>query len=877
MEPSHRRFTLAAVLGLIALAPPASAPAERLVVPEPVSRECAAALEPGSPGIAVRTVTSPDRAILTARLAGDERSDWDLAVFGPNGVPVAASTAFGSDESAAALAPAGQPLTVQACRLDGRSSTADLATALDALRPAPGAGERISLESVAIAGAADVERLEQLGVDVTHDVSPDRATVVLYSSAERALLDSAGFEASPVIADLPAADAAAREAEVSAGIGSRSNLPSSRDTYRQYADFTSELKALADANPLLVREVTLGTSLEGRPIQGVEIAQDVLRSDDGRPVYLNFGAHHAREWPSAEFPMEFARDLVASFNQGNARVQSLLAGVRVVVVPIVNVDGFIASRSFGFNPLTDDDQDLTLAQSLAGSGAYRRKNCRPANAAEATVPCTQRTSGVDLNRNYGYYWGGSGSSSNPTSQAYRGPSPFSEPESEAVHRFTSGIHPTVFITNHTFTGDGKWLRQPGFDDVITVTEDEAAMKSLGDSMGAATGWTSELGYETLGDITGATEDWNYFAQGTYGYTPEARGPNFHGSYPNMVVTEYLGDATHPGLGVREAFLRAGEVAGSNADHGIVEGAAPPGATLRLRKQFTAPTSSPPEGPASVAEDLDTTLRVGASGAYEWHVNPSSRPDVDPGAGRNPPPETWSMTCKRAGDPTVFGPVQISVNRGQKVTQDWAAACGVDAPGNAPPVAGFTVSPLAPRTGQQVNFISTSDDPDGAIASTDWDLDADGAFDDATGLAAQRSFNSPGGYVIAVRVTDNEGATDVESRIVIVVLDALRAPPPNATRGPGCNSRLPTISGTDGGDLLVGTAGRDIIVGGGGADRIRGLGGNDLVCGGAGPDRINGGRGLDTLLGERGRDRISGGSGRDICRGGPGRDRTRRCP
>ena len=884
MVASHRRFTLAAVLGLIALAPPASASAERLEVPEPVSRECAAALEPGSPGIAVRTVTSPDRSILTARLAGDERSDWDLAVFGPNGVPVAASTAFGSDESAATLAPAGQPLTVQACRLDGRSSTADLETALDALRPGPGANERISLESVSVSGPGGVERLEQLGIDVTHDVSPDRATVVLYSSAERALLDSAGFEASPLIADLPAADAAAREAESSGGIGSRSNLPSGRDTYRQYADFTSELKALADANPLLVREVTIGTSLEGRPIQGVEIAQDVLRTDDGRPVYLNFGGHHAREWPSAEFPMEFARDLVIRFNQGNARVQSLLGDIRVVVVPVVNVDGFVASRSFGFNPLTDDDDPAALWPTVAGSGAYRRKNCRPLNPADAAIPCAQRTSGVDLNRNYGYYWGGEGSYPMASSQAYRGPSPFSEPESEAVHRFTSGIHPTMFITNHTFTDDGKWLRQPGFDDVITVTEDEAAMKSLGDSMGAATGWTSELGYETLGDITGAAEDWNYFAQGAYGYTPEARGPNFHGSYPNMVVTEYLGDATHAGLGAREAFLRAGEIAGSSADHGIVKGAAPPGATLRLQKQFTAPTSNPPGGPASVAENLDTTLRVGASGTYEWHVNPSSRPAVDAGPPRDPPAETWSMTCKRAGDPTVFGPVQISVNRGQEVTQDWAAAaaCGFDAPGNAPPVAGYRVSPLAPRTGQLVNFISTSDDPDGAIASTEWDLDADGAFDDATGLAAQRAFTSPGGYVIAVRVTDNEGATDVESRIITVLpadvpADAVDALLPNVAPGPGCSARLPTISGTDGSDLLVGTAGRDIIAAAGGADRIRALGGNDLVCGGRGPDRITGGRGLDTLLGEQGRDRISGGGGKDICRGGPGRDRTRGCP
>ena len=75
----------------------------------------------------------------------------------------------------------------------------------------------------------------------------------------------------------------------------------------------------------------------------------------------------------------------------------------------------------------------------------------------------------------------------PSDQTYRGPSPFSEPESEAVHRFTSGLHVTVLITNHNFTEDGKWLRQPGFDDVLAVTPDEAAMKRLGDAMAAATG------------------------------------------------------------------------------------------------------------------------------------------------------------------------------------------------------------------------------------------------------------------------------------------------------------------------------------------------------------------------------------------------------
>ncbi|CAN5568511.1 hypothetical protein BH20ACT15_BH20ACT15_01810 [soil metagenome] len=869
-----------------------------------MKRDCASEPLAGEAGVVTRAVTAQSRSVVTATLRGSNRSDWDLAVFNTKGEPVAVSSAYGSDERAATPVGAGEQLTVQACRLDGAARHAALSVALDPL-PTDRAPVRASLESVDISGPADAARLARLGIDVTHEVSADHAIVVLHSAAERALLSSADYEATPLIEDLAAADAAQLRAEAHAAPGSRSALPSGRDSYRQYADYTTELKALADANPALVREVTVGSTLEGRPIQGVEIAQDVLRADDGRPVYLNLGVHHAREWPSAEMPMEFARDLVSGFNAGANRVQQLLAGVRVVIVPVVNVDGFIASRSFGFNSLTDDDPFFYPGQ----VGAYRRKNCRPRDGVEAAVPCAQRlsSSGVDLNRNYGYYWGGSGSSTTATFEDYRGTSPFSEPESEAVHQFSSGIHPTVVISNHTFTADGKWLRQPGFDDVIAVTEDEIATKSLGDSMAAATGWTSELGYATLGDITGATEDWNYFAQGAYGYTPEVRGPNFHGTYANMVVAEYLGDAGHPGQGVREAFLLAGEIAASESHHGVVEGSAPPGATLSLRKTFASPTS---QAGVTVPEELDTTSRVGASGAYQWHVNPSSRPDVDSGPGRTPAAETWSMTCVRPGDPTVHGPVAVSVGRGQQVTRDWLAgdACGADpTPVNQVPDAAFTFSPTAPLAGQQVSFISTSTDPDGAIATTEWDLDDDGAFDDASGLAASRTFPSAGSFRVAVRVSDDGGEIDIETRTVAVSA----APPP--TRPPAsqlsppqstpaqtggrvrCRGVAAGVVGTRGRDVFVGTAGNDVSAALGGNDRVRALGGDDIVCGGPGRDRLSGGPGRDKLSGGpkadrlfggpgadrlgggNGRDRLNGGAGNDNCRGGRGRDAIRRCP
>jgi Zinc carboxypeptidase/PKD domain len=762
---------VATAIGVMAPAFPAGA-AERLSVERPVLRECAAGLVPlGDAGAARRAWTAPASGILTAALHGGPNSNWDLVLFA-EGEPVAASTSFGSRESAATWVDAGDRVVAQACRRDGGRAAVPLSFSLNEMaRPRP-SGERISMERVPVAGRLDLARLEALGLDVTHDVDDRGATVVAYGAADRSLLDSAGFTRRTLIADLASVDRAERRAEARAGV--RSALPSGRDSYRQYVDFTSELDGLAQANPSLVRRVQIGQTLEGRPIVGVEIAVDVLRQDDGRPVYLNFGAHHAREWPSAEFPMEFALDLVHAYNDtgdpNHAQAVSILTNVRVVIVPVVNVDGFLASRSFGFNPLTDDDASATAAQASAGTGAYRRKNCRPLNPADAAIPCAQRgSSGVDLNRNYGYYWGGSGSSGTATSQSYRGTGPFSEPEAQAVHQYSSSVQPTAFITNHTFTDDGKWLRQPGFDasflpqDMIgALTPDEAAMKDLGDDMAAATGYSSERGYETLGDITGATEDWNYFAQGTYGYTPEARGSNFHPTYATGVVTEYLGDALHPGLGVREAYLIAGERAADPTQHSVIQGTVPPGATLKLTKDFVAPVFTG----ADVNEHLETTLKGPADGTYEWHVTPSDRPAVSGGPDPNPGNEQWTMTCQRPGQ-AVFGPTMVEVARGQTVTVDWAAACGVNPPVNQPPVADFTVSPLAPLPGQQVDLISTSTDPDGAVATTDWDLDGDGQFDDATGLVATRTFGAPGSYAVAVRVIDDDGASDIETKTIVI--------------------------------------------------------------------------------------------------------------
>lgn len=43
--------------------------------------------------------------------------------------------------------------------------------------------------------------------------------------------------------------------------------------------------------------------------------------------------------------------------------------------------------------------------------------------------------GVDLNRNFGYKWGGMGTSKSPCRETYAGTGPFSEPETRAIRNF----------------------------------------------------------------------------------------------------------------------------------------------------------------------------------------------------------------------------------------------------------------------------------------------------------------------------------------------------------------------------------------------------------------------------------------------------------
>ncbi len=701
--PRLTLLSLGTVAGLLLLATPAGAAFTPKTLPA-VAKTLTAKSKGACTSAAYR---APLAGFLDVRLRGS--GDWDLELRDVAGRALGASRAFGGREVVQTRVRAGQRVTAVGCRKSagaGRSARTTFRLTSVTLPKLAGA-----LQMLRVRGTeTQLHALEAAGLDVTHARGRGWADVLVAGAADLAKVLASGLRYSIRIGDLTKSfnDARAADRRYATRVGAAgSALPTGRTTYRTYEEVQSELKGLVDDNPGLVRKVVFGTSFQGREISGVEIAKNV-DEHDGRPVYFLMAVHHAREWPAMEAAMEFAHMLVQE--QGDSRIAGLLANERVVILPLVNPDGFISSRNaFDIGDQLGQQPDVTLVESIApfgGQFAYRRKNCN-GEIFPPSLPC-ELAWGVDPNRNYGYNWGGAGSSADVTSQSYHGPAPRSESEVKAVWNFVRTHEVTTLITLHNVAA--LVLRPPGTSGAGQAP-DEAKLKSIGDRMGAAAGYTSQFGFE-LYDTSGTTEDDSYAATGGFGYTIEIGPPdgNFHMPYETGVVAEWTGANAHSNNqgGLKEALLIAAGAAADPADHAILKGTAAAGKVLRLRKTFETKTSpwcsksvdlvltvealeniglgeiclTGKQPPLTIGDALDATTTVPASGSYEWHIGPSTRPFVAAGGGK----EAYELTCEQA-DGTVLERHDLVIDRGQTAVVNLACGSGSSTFADGSPLGG----------------------------------------------------------------------------------------------------------------------------------------------------------------------------------------------
>lgn len=210
------------------------------------------------------------------------------------------------------------------------------------------------------------------------------------------------------------------------------------DGFRSYEALMARWQGLAT----LRSEVTaleIGRSGYDRPIHAYLLTSAQTTTPDGgdKATMLQNGGIHAREWASPEVVAQTGEVLLEAETEPGYR-RYLLDHLRVLIVPVLNVDGFLQTQRYPNQAL--ETEYAPDPDDWPRDGRMRRKNLRdtdeilcPADDPDCAV--ADGMNGVDPNRNHSPYWAtGSGSSADSKSLVYHGAGPGSEPESQALYQ-----------------------------------------------------------------------------------------------------------------------------------------------------------------------------------------------------------------------------------------------------------------------------------------------------------------------------------------------------------------------------------------------------------------------------------------------------------
>ena len=265
--------------------------------------------------------------------------------------------------------------------------------------------------------------------------------------------------------------------------------------YYTFAEIAANLDSMYAQYPnLITQKYSIGSSHESRTIWAVKISDNPNVNEDEPKVGFD-ALVHAREPQSMATLMYYMWYLLQNYGT-DPEVTYLVDNREIYCVPCFNPDGYEYNRTTNPN----------------GGGMWR-KNRRNNSGSY----------GVDLNRNFGYRWGydNIGSSPTPSSDTYRGPSAFSEPECQAIRDLAILKNYGTHFNMHTYGGD---ILYP-FGYIDLETPDSLTYREFAQLLSSGNGYAYGTGPQILGyPSNGSIRDWMYGEQTlknkTYGYTIE---------------------------------------------------------------------------------------------------------------------------------------------------------------------------------------------------------------------------------------------------------------------------------------------------------------------------------------------------------------------
>ena len=370
----------------------------------------------------------------------------------------------------------------------------------------------------------NIQELTNLGVETDHGVyAKGRFFINTFSKKEVEFIQESGFEVEILIEDVVKhyEEEVLHEPinrqkddcfpEVTYDYETPLNYKvGSMGGYLTYQELMEELDKMHSLYPSLISEKTAiddYTTVEGNKIYFLRLT-DNPDVDEGEPQVIYTALHHAREPNGLSQMMFYIWYLLENYDT-NDEVKFLVDNTDMHFIPCVNPDGYMYNELIAPN----------------GGGGWR-KNRRDNEDGNF---------GVDLNRNYGFLWGFNDEGSSPQTDAstYRGPSAFSEEETQAVAFHCEANNFQVALNYHTF---GNLLIHPwGYNDAIT--EDHDTFVAIGNLMIQQNKYHVGTGLETVGYlVNGDTDDWMYGEEASknkiFSLTPEV-GPSFWPN-PNLI-------------------------------------------------------------------------------------------------------------------------------------------------------------------------------------------------------------------------------------------------------------------------------------------------------------------------------------------------------
>ncbi|MCP4414596.1 MAG: hypothetical protein GY808_18735 [Gammaproteobacteria bacterium] len=272
------------------------------------------------------------------------------------------------------------------------------------------------------------------------------------------------------------------------------------DGFRSYESLHARHQDLMLLSDNITGQI-IGSTQNGRSIWAYQLSDPDTLIDEGfltEGATLQNGGIHAREWSTPEVTTAII-ERFASNEADNWVYQYLLQNMNMIIIPVLNVDGYLQTQRYPDQTLkttySDDPSDWPR------DGRMRRKNMR--NVDEELSTTNDALWGIDLNRNHDPYWNSSNRSSpNGNSLVYHGSGSGSESETQALYA-AAALGPAnqlrFFVDSHSFS-------QLWYIGNTGISRSNSIASSVAQRMKAATNHSYTLVADSPGVGIGTTSE-----------------------------------------------------------------------------------------------------------------------------------------------------------------------------------------------------------------------------------------------------------------------------------------------------------------------------------------------------------------------------------